>query len=79
MDSVPALQGVICRRARPDDYFALVELSKGIYEGRDIAPAMFFKHLDNPNRALAVAEYKGEMVSVFFREDNLIIIGPRRN
>ena len=51
------------RRATVDDYDGVVRISKGIYEGRDILPDMYFKCMANPAKNGVVAELDGEIVS----------------
>ena len=61
--SVPTIPGVICRRARPEDYERIKAISGDQFGGRDILMGMFFKYLDNPDRVLGVAELNGKIVS----------------
>ena len=63
INSTPTIPGVICRRARPEDYAGVKQISGHQYGGRDIVMGMYFKYLDNPYRVLAVAESKGKIVS----------------
>ena len=64
--AVPTIPGVICRRARPEDYGSVKAISGDQFGGRDILMCMFFKYVENPNRVLVVAELDGKLVSDSF-------------
>ena len=54
---------VTVREATADDLDAVIDLSKGIYNGMDILPAMFLKYLADPYRMVLVGENDGRLVS----------------
>ena len=52
------------RRARPSDFYEVLEMSKGIYSGHDYLPSVFLKWLSDSNRAIFVAEVGGKAVGL---------------
>ena len=53
---------ITVREATADDLDAVIDLSKGIYNGMDILPAMFLKYLADPYRIVMVGEKDGRLV-----------------
>ena len=52
------------RRASADDYDAILDINRNVYEGFDYLPSLFHTFLQHPDIRLYVTEYNGEIVSI---------------
>ena len=65
---LPAIPtGLTIRKARPDDYDAVMGFSEGVLDGTDYLPALYHEYLAHPTRYLYVAVFNGDVVSIFKR------------
>jgi len=58
------MKEIIVRKARPDDFEAIVEMSKGIYDGHDYFLCVFHEWLQSPHRLIFVAECLEKVVGL---------------
>ena len=58
------IMDVQIRLARRTDLAAIIEMSKGIYDGHDYFPHVFLQWHDEPNRRIIVAEKAGFVVGI---------------
>ena len=64
---------MVLRPATSSDYAGVLAISKGIYDGRDVLPAMYDYYMKDKTRISYVAEYHGKIVSVDYYIIQIVI------
>ena len=52
------------RRARVEDYRAIMDINRNVYAGYDYLPSLYFVFLHHPDVYMCVAELDGQIVSI---------------
>ena len=66
------------RPATPEDYDAVMDINRNIYNGMDYLPALYMSYVRDPNYRITLAEVDGEVVALsgrFIIDDGKSVIG----
>ena len=55
---------IVSRLARESDFQAILEISEGLYDGRDYLPNVFFQWLNDANRYIIIAEMESKVIGL---------------
>ena len=57
---------IVVRKARPEDYEAVMDIDRNMYNGTDYLPSKYHQYLKDPNRHAYVCESDGNVVKIAY-------------
>ena len=63
VSKMAASNGVTFRKAKVEDYQAVMDINRDVYTGMDHLPYTYTEYINSPFRFAAVGEFNGKVVS----------------